>query len=53
MFEGYFGRIFHTGDFRFHEMMIMKNPILYPPEYINKENDGISLPVDELILDNT
>lgn len=32
LFKGYMGTIFHTGDFRFHEDMILKNHVLFPKE---------------------
>jgi len=53
MFEGYFGRILHTGDMRFNESLIVNNPILFPPEKRNKELMKCSLPIDECIFDNT
>ncbi|XP_033744951.1 5' exonuclease Apollo-like [Pecten maximus] len=41
LFEGYFGRILHTGDFRFsHEM-------------INQSNESLFIDIDLLYLDNT
>ncbi|KAL4481424.1 hypothetical protein ABPG72_010577 [Tetrahymena utriculariae] len=53
MFEGYFGRILHTGDMRFNENLIYNNPILYPIEKRNSELKKISLQIDECIFDNT
>ena len=43
MFEGYFGRILHTGDMRFNENLILNNPILYPPNLRNKSMERISI----------
>lgn len=43
MFEGYFGRILHTGDMRFNENLIANNPILFPPSKKNKDLNRISL----------
>lgn len=42
-FEGYFGRILYTGDFRFTEDMITGSPFC----------DIISKPIDALYMDNT
>jgi DNA cross-link repair 1B protein len=53
LFEGYFGRIFHTGDFRFNERMLEDNLYLFPEELRNKEKKGCALKVDEMIFDNT
>lgn len=53
MFEGYFGRILHTGDMRFNESLIVNNPILFPVEKRNKELMKCSIPIDECIFDNT
>lgn len=36
LFEGYMGRILHTGDLRFDPSMFYSNSILYP-DYENKE----------------
>ena len=36
MFEGYFGRILHTGDMRFNKDLITNNKILYPTFKANK-----------------
>lgn len=51
LLEGYFGRVLHTGDMRFNYKMIHANPELYP--IINQNYDNCSLPIDEVILDNT
>ena len=53
LFEGYFGRILHTGDMRFHKDMIGANSMLYPPNKVTNDLDGCSVEVDEMILDNT
>ncbi|EGR29145.1 hypothetical protein IMG5_161990 [Ichthyophthirius multifiliis] len=53
MFEGYFGRILHTGDMRFSLKMIEKNPILYPLENKDPQKGRCSLQIDECIFDNT
>ena len=42
-FEGYFGRILYTGDFRYNEEMMKRKPLC----------DLISEPIDVLYLDNT
>lgn len=42
-FEGYFGRILYTGDFRYTENMVTTSPFC----------DIISKPIDALYLDNT
>lgn len=42
-FEGYFGRILYTGDFRYTENMITTSPFC----------DIISKPIDALYMDNT
>lgn len=56
LFAGYFGRVFHSADFRFDEYMFSQYTTLYPP------NSGFrdaakripcGVQVDELILDNT
>lgn len=54
LFEGYFGRYLHTGDFRFHEHMWLENPYLFP-RHLPRTPEGLprSIQVDELILDNT
>lgn len=44
LFEGYFGRVLHSGDMRFHSQMFSKCPYLFP---LAKTQSGqISLPVD-------
>ena len=61
LFKGYMGTILFTGDFRFNFSMVTENPVLFPPEKrggFNKEDvvsqmRGISIPVDEMIFDNT
>ena len=56
LFEGYFGKIFHTGDFRFDESMFRDYTYLYPPNLGYRDEAKTiarSLPIDELILDNT
>ena len=53
LFKGYMGTVFHTGDMRFAEKLIYRNPILYPPELRNKELKNCSIHIDELIFDNT
>lgn len=53
MFEGYFGRILHTGDMRFNENLILNNPILYPPNLRNNKMEKVSIQIDECIFDNT
>jgi len=30
LFEGYFGRILHTGDMRFNQDLLNSNPVLFP-----------------------
>ena len=52
LFQGKMGRVLHTGDFRFHEQMF-DNPLLFPPEKRNKDQKGISIDIDFLMLDNT
>lgn len=47
------GTILHTGDMRFDEKLIYSNPILYPKELRNKDLRFCSIPIDELIFDNT
>lgn len=42
LWEGYFGSILYTGDFRYHPCMVMGGPLARP-----------SLVVDTLLLDNT
>lgn len=42
LFEGYMGRILHTGDMRFNESLIDNNPILYPPILRKCKNDYTS-----------
>ena len=53
LFQGYFGTILHTGDMRFNLSMVQTNPILYPEHLRNSNYSGISIPIDEMILDNT
>lgn len=51
LFEGYFGRVLHTGDMRFHITMAERTPYLFPS--LNREYRKCSLPIDQVILDNT
>ena len=53
LFQGYMGTILHTGDMRFHLGMIIDNGILFPPERRTPDLAKCSIPVDELIFDNT
>lgn len=55
LFEGYFGRYLHTGDFRFDEYMWKEYTYLFPPSNPPDPQTGIptSLRIDQLILDNT
>lgn len=56
LFEGYFGRVLHTGDSRFDEYMLTDYTYLFPPSigyHDAARTQKKSLPVDELILDNT
>lgn len=54
LFRGYMGSILHTGDFRFCAEMIEENDILFPKELRkNGSRLGISIPIDEMIFDNT
>lgn len=54
LFRGYIGTVFHTGDMRFTEKMIFQNPTLYPnSSNFNVNKEGLSIHIDELILDNT
>lgn len=53
LFQGFFGTILHTGDMRFNLSMIPANPILYPTSNLNASLEGCSIPIDEMILDNT
>lgn len=52
IFEGKFGRILYTGDFRFTQEMLL-NECLYPSSLRKDKNIGISKHIDLLILDNT
>ena len=54
LFQGYFGTYLHTGDMRFHEYMWTEYRALFP-EGGGTTAEGLprSIPVDELILDNT
>ena len=52
LFEGSFGKVLYTGDFRFTEEML-HNEYLYPPHKKNPKNKAISIQIDLLILDNT
>lgn len=55
-FLRYFGKIFHTGDFRFDENMFTEYRHLYPANKGFRDEAGIipkSIQIDELILDNT
>ena len=47
------GTIIHTGDFRFHQGMITDNPVLYPLNLRTANLARCSIPVDEVIFDNT
>jgi DNA cross-link repair 1B protein len=61
LFRGYMGTILFTGDFRYEWAMVKENPILFPPRLRDfhekretvEQMQGISLPVDEMIFDNT
>lgn len=56
LFKGYFGTVFHTGDFRFDEYMFKEYTCLYPPTlgfYDKEKQIPKSIHIDELILDNT
>lgn len=61
LFRGYMGTILFTGDFRYNFDMVRENPVLFPPEKrgaLAKKDTvehmtGISIPVDEMIFDNT
>lgn len=57
LFQGFFGRIFHTGDFRFDEKMFHECTTLYPSSLGHHsppwQHIPKSLQIDELILDNT
>jgi DNA cross-link repair 1B protein len=57
LFQGYMGTILFTGDMRFRKEMIEENPILYPPELVEKQRakgyEKCSIHVDEVIFDNT
>jgi DNA cross-link repair 1B protein len=47
------GNILHTGDFRFSPKMLEQMTSLYPINKKNMHNEGCSIPIDELILDDT
>lgn len=47
LFIGYFGTILYSGDLRFHQNVIDKNPFLFDKKGL------IKYQIDELILDNT
>lgn len=51
LFEGYFGRVLHTGDMRFNLRMVERIPYLFP--FPNEQFRKCSLPIDQVILDNT
>jgi len=53
LFFGYMGTILYTGDFRFSTKMLTEETELYPLRKRNSENDGVSVHIDELILDST
>ncbi|CAM6005585.1 unnamed protein product [Sphagnum balticum] len=61
LFRGYMGTILFTGDFRYEYSMVMENPLLFPRRLrggCEKQEEvermtGISIPVDEMIFDNT
>jgi DNA cross-link repair 1B protein len=53
LFDGYMGTILHTGDFRYSPKMLEEMPHLYPGNKRNSNNEGVSIHVDELILDDT
>ena len=53
LFQGYMGTILHTGDFRFHNELIINNSILYPAFKRNSDFTKCSIHIDELILDDT
>ena len=52
LFKGKMGTVFHTGDFRFHPVML-EHPLLCPPGRKNDEMRGITIDIDYLHLDNT
>jgi Cft2 family RNA processing exonuclease len=52
LIQGPMGSILHTGDMRF-EPSFFENAILYPPHLKNDRNEGVSIHIDELYLDNT
>jgi len=53
LFSGYMGNILHTGDFRFTPKMLTELKDLYPETRRNSQNKGVSIEIDELILDAT
>lgn len=52
LFRGKMGTVFHTGDFRFSELMF-NNELVFPPEKRNSLMKQISVDIDYLFLDNT
>lgn len=67
LFEGFMGKILHTGDFRFHPLMLEENKYLFgstkeqekfekdktDQPKVQKLNYKVNLPIDELVFDNT
>jgi len=53
LFSGYMGTILHTGDFRFTPKMLTELKDLYPETRRNSQNQGVSIEIDEVILDAT
>jgi|JI6StandDraft_1071083.scaffolds.fasta_scaffold04797_14 DNA cross-link repair 1B protein len=53
LFEGYFGRVLHTGDIRFNRQVFEQYDLLYPSNVRNAEFEACAKHVDVLHLDNT
>lgn len=53
LFQGYMGNILHTGDMRFSDSFFDECSSLYPKELRTNDLKKCSIPIDELIFDNT